>query len=326
MLNRNIFSVYAADEIKYHISDKDSKDSHALKPVVKAIDNLFDNNIISEDIHNNYRVYIVHNLDLFDDIFTVNADDISIENTIGMLRYAIEDLSRDKEYNENYIIILRYETIEFKRITDDIRFAAENRFNFYMCEEEDIDETSDILFIYNNILGNKVYNQINANAVTKYTEDEQKPKTKQHSYYVSYYIGNTSLRTVIINTNSYISTPEDLEKIKRQIEVSEGIDPVHDPVTIIAFSLFHEEEQRVSMGSSHMTMYVFKITYNINGEEKELIQGVDVDILDPKYENDDLALSLVYDLDEVNDDDEVFIIDVERLGYGEAEDMMEQFS
>lgn len=342
-MNRNIFNVYASDEVhmaidqymvvKYQYAIDDvheisyiNHDIPALRPIVITMDYMHEKGMITEDIHNTYRIFIVNSIDI--------ADTYDVEDLVNLLRGGLEDLSRDVEFNDKYIIILRYKVPEgtsYPDVRNIINHPSLDKFGFYIQEEDDIDSEEaedELLFIYLNNIGKKINDCImTAQSVNSASNKGDNMSNNYNiKYYLSYFAGSSSIRTIIVNLNTYITTTEDLDKLKNSIAESDNIDP--RDITIIAFSLMGSPaaNKDIKVMPSNQMMYVFKITYSVNGEEDELVQGVDVDILDDQYKDLDLPMSLVRDLDGITDEDEIEIIDVERIGYGDAGSMVDQYS
>ena len=147
-MDRQIFDVYSIEELVDVLANSVKEegsymnpDSVALAPIQKSLDFLFSTGQISDKQKYSFRIFTLN---------IGNLGDISMEDAISSINPAMEELSRDPNFN-NFIILLQYpmpSDSDIKFIESVIKQANEYDFQMYPPEEEDIGDFESLLFIY----------------------------------------------------------------------------------------------------------------------------------------------------------------------------------
>ena len=323
-MDRQIFDVYSIEElIDVLAGDTENNgyiknpNSVALAPIQKSLDFLFSTGQITEDQKHSFRIFSLNISDL---------GEISMADAIDSINPAMEELSRDPNF-KNFIILLQYPIptdSDIKVVETVIRQANEYDFQMYPPEEEDIGDFESLLFIYSNTFPGKMIADFSLDNMNELIKEENNVMENGMVYYVSYIVNGlegmgNKFNALVVTIADLITTPEMIEDLKAmivdEVESKELPGVTTDNIFLISFSYMGPVKKQPEIRND--TFHVALITYKINGgEEMELTSTTDVDILDPKYAEYNLAESLVREQDFVNDDDEIEIINIESLGEG----------
>ena len=319
-MDRQIFDVYSIEELIDILANSventgyiKNPNSVALAPIQKSLDFLFSTGQITEEQKHSFRIFSLNIGDL---------GEISMDDAMYSITPAMEELSRDPNF-KNFIILLQYPIptdSDIRTVESVIKQANQYGFQMYPPEEEDIEYFESLLFIYSNTFPGKMIANFSLDNMNNLINEVNNMENGM-KYYVSYVRNGANgqgnvFNGLVVTVESLITTQENIEELKSMIATQvEECEP--ENIFIVSFSYMGPIKNQSE--EKNDTFHVALITYKINnGEIMELTSTTDVDILDPKYSEYNLAESLVREQDFVTDDDEIEIIDIQSLGEGMA--------
>ena len=322
MDSQTVFDVYTTTELEDILeseSQEFSVSKVALAPLDDALSFLLDNGTLTVDYIRSMRIFSLNAKDMLHDELDPYSN---FEQLLKDIESDMEKLSRDPDYAK-FIILMQFplsDKGDLKDIERMITLAHEEHFEMYPPKDDDM-ETEYLLFIYSNNKAGANLNTILFQNMNNLIQNNQ--MADMHNYYISYMLNEITeegipsgkMNSIIVGVQGKLDHPDKINALRDMIaeKMHNGADP--GSIFIIAFSYMGPVEQPTQEDSSPV-IHVALITYLHNGVEKEYTSTTDVDLLDPNYAEHDLAKSIIYDLDNVNEDDDIEIIDVVNLGTG----------
>lgn len=284
----------------------------ALAPIQNAISELENNNIkLDVDIHLYKYLYETNMNFEFINTEVMSDDDINQSMVKVVLIYTEKD-----EFDEE-------ELVEIDKLME---IAAPLRY-FPYIENPDINNILALLFI-GNYPTMAIYDMIDQDINRRLgniddDQDEDETEDVIYKYYVTYRNNLNQLdKSMVIGSSILLSSEDEINLLIKKIADTENVDT--SDIFLYAFSAmdtqFVPKDDKDSLEDKvgdMSTSYMYSIFYKQNGEQKEHQCMINLDLNSYPDQKEELALSILEDI--TNEDDEVELIDIVKLGEGSGE-------
>ena len=285
----------------------------ALAPIQNAISELGNNNIKvdPEIVLFKYQYDQNMNFDFINtEVMSVNDIDFNILKVV--LIYT------DKE---------EFDDEELAQLDDLMDKVAPLRY-FPYIEDPDINNILALMYIGNYptmTIYDKIVQTID-DALDELNDQDQdeEPEDVIYKYYVTYRDNITQLdKSMVIGSSIIIESEEDINLLIKKIASAENA--TTSEIFLYAFSpmgvkITEKEDKKETLESKvgdMSTSYMYSIFYKQNGEQKEYQCMINLDLNSYPDKKEELALSILEDV--TNKDDEVELLDIVKLGEGSGE-------
>ena len=285
----------------------------ALAPIQNAISELENNNIKVDPEIVLFKYQYDQNMN-FD---FINTEVMSVDDTdFNMLKVVL--IYTDKE---------EFDDEELAQLDDLMDKVAPLRY-FPYIEDPDINNILALMYI-GNYPTMAIYDKIVQTIDDKLDElndqdQDEEPEDVIYKYYVTYRDNITQLdKSMVIGSSIIIESEEDINLLIKKIASAENA--ATSEIFLYAFSpmgvkITEKEDKKETLESKvgdMSTSYMYSIFYKQNGEQKEHQCMINLDLNSYPDQKEELALSILEDV--TNEDDEVELLDIVKLGEGSGE-------